>query len=147
MYMIYSLLHLSISLYMYTQGLFQKAEALYSIGNFEYALVFYHRGNKIRPELHEFNLGIQKAQEAIDNSIGSKSLFPSPLLFIELLLLCNPFCCLAPGACKLEKIGDLTFFQQQDRIVSFLTLAVVTNSKGLVSKAALCCRLSRNPRS
>ena len=66
--------------FLYTQGLFQKAEALYSIGNFEYALVFYHRGNKIRPELHEFNLGIQKAQEAIDNSIGSKSLFPSPLL-------------------------------------------------------------------
>ncbi len=58
--------------FLYTQGLFQKAEALYSIGNFEYALVFYHRGNKIRPELHQFTLGIQKAQEAIDNSIGSK---------------------------------------------------------------------------
>ena len=24
----------------------------------------------------------------------------------------------APAACKLEKIGDLTFFQQQDAIVS-----------------------------
>lgn len=55
----------------YWQGLFQKAEALYQMGDFEMALVFYHRGNKLRPELQEFRLGIQKAQEAIDNSIGS----------------------------------------------------------------------------
>lgn len=52
------------------QGLYQKAEALYAMGDFEYALVYYHRGNKLRPELQEFRLGIQKAQEAIDNSIG-----------------------------------------------------------------------------
>ena len=45
------------------------------MGDFEYALVFYHRGHKIRPELHESTLGIQKAQEAIDNSIGSESLY------------------------------------------------------------------------
>ena len=54
------------------QGLFQKAEALYQMGDFEYALVFYHRGHKLRPELQEFRLGIQKAQEAIDNCVGSK---------------------------------------------------------------------------
>ena len=42
------------------------------MGDFEYALVFYHRGNKIRPDLQEFKLGIQKAQEAINNSIGSE---------------------------------------------------------------------------
>lgn len=41
------------------------------MGNFEFALVFYHRGHKLRPELEEFRLGIQKAQEAIDNAIGS----------------------------------------------------------------------------
>ena len=34
--------------------------------------MFYHRGHKIRPELHEFTLGIQKAEEAINNSIGCK---------------------------------------------------------------------------
>jgi len=34
------------------------------------ALVYYHRGNKLRPELNEFRLGIQKAKEAINNSIG-----------------------------------------------------------------------------
>ena len=55
-----------------TQGLLQKAESLYQCGDFEFSLVFYHRGNKLRPELQEFRLGIQKAQEAIDNSIGGK---------------------------------------------------------------------------
>ncbi|XP_055050208.2 outer dynein arm-docking complex subunit 4 isoform X3 [Misgurnus anguillicaudatus] len=55
------------------KGLYQKAEALYTMGDFEFALVYYHRGHKLRPELQEFRLGIQKAQEAIDNSIGSPS--------------------------------------------------------------------------
>ncbi|XP_062874814.1 outer dynein arm-docking complex subunit 4 [Trichomycterus rosablanca] len=55
------------------KGLYQKAEALYTMGNFEFALVFYHRGHKLRPELQEFRLGIQKAQEAINNSVGSPS--------------------------------------------------------------------------
>ncbi len=35
------------------------------------ALVYYHRGHNLRPELDEFRLGIQKAREAIDNSIGN----------------------------------------------------------------------------
>ena len=50
------------------------------------ALVFYHRGLKLRPELQEFRLGIQKAQEAIDNSVGSKLtriLFPNATDFRE----------------------------------------------------------------
>ena len=42
------------------------------MGDFETALMFYHRGNKLRPELQDFRLGIQKAQEAIENSVGSK---------------------------------------------------------------------------
>ncbi|KAJ3067385.1 Tetratricopeptide repeat protein 25 [Podochytrium sp. JEL0797] len=53
------------------KGVYQKAEALYAKGDFEMALVFYHRGNKLRPELDEFRLGIQKSREAIDNSIGN----------------------------------------------------------------------------
>jgi hypothetical protein len=55
--------------------MYQKAEALYAKGDFEMALVYYHRGNKLRPELDEFRLGIQKAREAIDNSIGSTQQF------------------------------------------------------------------------
>ena len=58
----------------YLQGLYQKAEALYSKGDFEYALLYYHRGYKLRQDQEEFKLGIQKAQEAIDNAIGSKIL-------------------------------------------------------------------------
>ena len=57
---------------MILQGLYQKANALYHMGDFEYALVYYHRGSKLRPDLNEFTLGIHKAQEAINNSIGSK---------------------------------------------------------------------------
>nr|CAB3267330.1 tetratricopeptide repeat protein 25 [Phallusia mammillata] len=72
------------------RGLYQKAEALYQMGDFEYALVFYHRGHKLRPELQEFRLGIQKAQEAIDNCVGS------------------------PSSVKLENKGDLSFFNKMD---------------------------------
>ncbi|GAB1600111.1 tetratricopeptide repeat protein 25-like isoform X1, partial [Argonauta hians] len=51
-------------------AILRKAEALYQLGDFETALVYFHRGNKLRPELQEFLLGISKAQEAINNSIG-----------------------------------------------------------------------------
>ncbi|KAJ8246490.1 hypothetical protein GJAV_G00268400 [Gymnothorax javanicus] len=72
------------------KGLYQKAEALYTKGDFEFALVFFHRGHKLRPELHQFRLGIQKAQEAIDNSVGSTS------------------------SVKLENKGDLSFFCEKE---------------------------------
>jgi len=52
------------------QALYQKAEALYNKGNFEMALVFYHRGSQIKPDRPEFRLGIQKAEQAIDNAVG-----------------------------------------------------------------------------
>uniref|UniRef100_A0A8C6XQ82 Outer dynein arm-docking complex subunit 4 n=1 Tax=Naja naja TaxID=35670 RepID=A0A8C6XQ82_NAJNA len=53
----------------FTKGLYQKAEALYTMGDFEFALVFYHRGHKLRPDLQKFRLGIQKSKEAIENSV------------------------------------------------------------------------------
>ncbi|CAF1390431.1 unnamed protein product, partial [Didymodactylos carnosus] len=37
----------------YTKGLYQKAEALYATGEFELALMFYHRGKKLRGDLKE----------------------------------------------------------------------------------------------
>eukprot|EP00911_Craspedida_sp_UC1_P003015 UC1_evm2s2201 len=59
----------------YLKGLYAKAEALYFKGDFEFALVFYHRGHflceKSAGPAKQFTLGIQKAQEAIDNAIGS----------------------------------------------------------------------------
>lgn len=57
-------------LFFFVKGLYQKAEALYAMGEFELALMFYHRGKKLRSDLREFQLGINKAQEAIDNSVG-----------------------------------------------------------------------------
>ncbi|RKO99918.1 hypothetical protein CXG81DRAFT_27344 [Caulochytrium protostelioides] len=53
------------------RGVLQKAEALYAQGDFELALMFYHRGTALRPELAAFRIGIQKAREAIENSIGN----------------------------------------------------------------------------
>jgi tetratricopeptide (TPR) repeat protein len=57
----------------FTKGLYQKAEALYAMGEFELALVFYHRGKKLRGDVKEFQLGINKAQEAIDNCVGGST--------------------------------------------------------------------------
>lgn len=76
------------------RGLYRKAEALYRLGHFEYALMYYHRGQKLRPELDEFRLGIQKAQEAIENSIGDSA------------------------NVKLENKGDLSFFSKQEDILN-----------------------------
>ena len=56
----------------YFKGIYQKAEALYAKGDFEMALVFFHRGKTLRPELDDFRLGIQKARDAVDSAIGSK---------------------------------------------------------------------------
>ncbi|KAJ7313521.1 hypothetical protein JRQ81_004970 [Phrynocephalus forsythii] len=73
----------------FTKGLYQKAEALYTMGDFEFALVYYHRGHKLRPELEKFRLGIQKSREAIENSVGS------------------------PSSVKLENRADLCFLSRQ----------------------------------
>lgn len=53
------------------KAVFMKAEALYAIGDFEFALVHFHRGNRARPEFSEFRVGVQKAREAIENAIGN----------------------------------------------------------------------------
>lgn len=72
------------------EGLYQKAEALYYMGEFEFAKVCYHRGLQLRPEIQEFRVGIQKAQEAMENAVG------------------------CPPSVKLEKKGDLKFFQKDE---------------------------------
>jgi hypothetical protein len=69
------------------QGLFAKAEALFAGGDFEYALMFYHRGNHLRPS-EEFRLGIQKSEQAIRDSIGTSVSF-TPRKWIELSLNCT----------------------------------------------------------
>jgi tetratricopeptide (TPR) repeat protein len=56
------------------KGIYQKAAALYAKGDFESALLYYHRGHAMKPEMADFRIGIQKSTEAIENSIGSKSI-------------------------------------------------------------------------
>ncbi|NXP03827.1 TTC25 protein, partial [Thinocorus orbignyianus] len=73
----------------FSKGLYQKAETLYTMGDFEFALVFFHRGSRLRPELESFRLGIEKSQEAIVNCIGS------------------------PSTIKLENRDDLCFISRQ----------------------------------
>lgn len=53
------------------RAIYQKAEALYFLGQFELSLMFFHRGLRLRPELTSFRLGVQKTQEAIEKTIGS----------------------------------------------------------------------------
>ncbi|KAF2979061.1 hypothetical protein EK904_012389 [Melospiza melodia maxima] len=65
------------------EGLYQKAESLYAMGDFEFALVFYHRGRRLRPDLHKFLLGIHKAEEAIINCIGMKLENKEGLCFVS----------------------------------------------------------------
>ncbi len=46
-------------------GLFQYGEALFNLGQFENALMAYHRGCRTRKDKEEFRIGINKAQDAI----------------------------------------------------------------------------------
>lgn len=72
-------------------GMLQKAEALFNKGEFEMALVYFQRGKRMRPSMAEFNIGIQKCRQAIENSIGSADRI------------------------KLTLKGDLSYFQEEDR--------------------------------
>ncbi|GKT32512.1 Outer dynein arm-docking complex subunit 4 like protein [Aduncisulcus paluster] len=51
------------------RGLFQKGEALFSAGDFEFALMFYHRAHRLRTDIEKYKLGIQKAEAAINRAI------------------------------------------------------------------------------
>jgi hypothetical protein len=55
-----------------------QAEALYMKGEFEYALMYFHRGHKMRPELSEFSRGISKSTEAIENSVSHHTVVTLP---------------------------------------------------------------------
>merc|ERR1711871_1115531 len=49
----------------YYRGIYHKAEALFAAGNFEFALMYYHKGHQLRKDRDEFALGISKAKKAI----------------------------------------------------------------------------------
>ncbi|KAM9746301.1 outer dynein arm-docking complex subunit 4 [Menidia menidia] len=78
------------------EGLYHKAEALYYMGEFEFALVFYHRARRVRPQVQGVRLGIQKAQEAIENAVG------------------------CPSTVKLEVKGDLSFLKEDEEPIAVI---------------------------
>ncbi|XP_043227523.1 uncharacterized protein LOC122384301 [Amphibalanus amphitrite] len=55
------------------RALSQKAEALYALGEFEMALVYFSRGLRLRPDMAVFPLGVDTATEAIENAIGERA--------------------------------------------------------------------------
>lgn len=66
------------------RAIYQKAEALYYLGQFELSLMFFHRGLRLRPELNSFRLGVQKTQEAIEKTIGGFEDHKSKTLTIKM---------------------------------------------------------------
>ncbi len=78
------------------------------MGEFELALMFYHRGKKLRGDLREFQLGINKAQEAIDNSVGGIN------FSIKTSLINSPNS--DPNRVKLEASGDLSIFYKNEEV-------------------------------
>lgn len=53
---------------------------MFQLGEFEKALIAFHRGNRIRKDQDGFRIGIQKCQEAIKRAIGDKSATTIPNL-------------------------------------------------------------------
>lgn len=64
----------------FIKAIYQKAEALYYLGDFELSLMYYHRGLHVRPDHEGFKLGVHKAQKAIENAIGSSLGFPKKMI-------------------------------------------------------------------
>eukprot|EP00755_Sulcionema_specki_P019895 Sspe_Gene.70605::Locus_41699_Transcript_1_1_Confidence_1.000_Length_1912::g.70605::m.70605 len=53
------------------KGVLQKAETYYARGDYETALLYYHRGRAKRPDVHAFDDGIRKCETAIERILSS----------------------------------------------------------------------------
>lgn len=61
------------------RAILTKAEAYFSMGEFEFALVFFQRGLSIRKDMSGFRDGVTKSKHAILDSINGEDLFqPNP---------------------------------------------------------------------
>ena len=88
-------------------ALSQKAEALYALGEFEMALVFFSRGLRLRPDMAVFPLGVDTATEAIENAIGGQSAFESgPDVLLECVIVVDVTCVIEnaqiEGCCNIQ---------------------------------------------
>ncbi|KAL2912351.1 Tetratricopeptide repeat protein 25 [Polyrhizophydium stewartii] len=52
-----------------SRGILCKADALFAAGDFEMAMVWYHRGDRIRGEQVEFRRGVVRCREAIERAM------------------------------------------------------------------------------
>lgn len=93
------------------------------MGEFEFALMFYHKGQKLRPQIEEFRLGIQKATKAIEDTIGN--VCSSAEMCCDIFVIfqnssstCPPAAANIPGPpnVNLEIKGDFSFLQNDDEV-------------------------------
>lgn len=54
----------------FPKGLYEYAQALYQLGEFEKSLIAFHQGYRLRKDMEGFRIGIQKSQDAIKRAIG-----------------------------------------------------------------------------
>eukprot|EP00164_Ancoracysta_twista_P005465 GFYU01007492.1.p1 GENE.GFYU01007492.1~~GFYU01007492.1.p1 ORF type:complete len:582 (-),score=189.42 GFYU01007492.1:399-2144(-) len=122
----------------YWRGLYRKAEALYYSGNFEFALVQYHRGHHIRPDVARFRLGIQKAKEAIELSFSSTKYAQDHLKMVQMEMI-NAMQedageeTATPGAGSVPRL-DLTTTTQS------MNNSTALSGRGLISPAGKACK-------
>ena len=57
-----------------SKALLIKAESLFNLCQFELALVYFHRGQSLNPELDDFRLGIQKCRKTITGTFFSEAM-------------------------------------------------------------------------
>lgn len=91
------------------------------MGEFEFALMFYHKGQKLRPQIEEFRLGIQKATKAIEDTIGNmyssvKTFLSCVKIHISYIHISCPANFPGPPSVKLEMKGDLSFLRNDDEV-------------------------------
>ncbi|CAL6096138.1 Dynein_binding protein [Hexamita inflata] len=53
------------------RGYFQKAEAYYAAGEFEEALLFYYKAFWSRPNIYDYKLGVQKAEQSVIRALDA----------------------------------------------------------------------------
>lgn len=87
----------------YYKGLLMKAESLFASAEFEYALIYYHRGASTRPDIKDFRLGIEKCKVSINDSIDAKSIAP---LTISRKRESTPRIVMTPRV--VSRLGDMT---------------------------------------
>jgi len=53
----------------FIRGLLSFAEALFSLGKFEMALIAFYRGHRVRKDMQSFRRGIEKCRDAILSAV------------------------------------------------------------------------------